>query len=133
VGLAPPEVAHAVGLSSDCSSGGKVVPQPLRGGLADVELLAESADRGDTISCQFSRAHYSRALPERIGHGRAVIREGAAAEALGVIAQLPQRPPVNPNSGLTSDRIGPQPGLCAGLGSEANVRDSLALPVSDQF
>jgi hypothetical protein len=79
VGLAPPEVAHAVGLSSDCSSGGKVVPQPLRGGLADVELLAESADRGDTISCQFSRAHYSRALPERIGHGRAVIREGAAA------------------------------------------------------
>jgi hypothetical protein len=61
---------------------GKVLAQPLGARLANMQRGADSAHRGNVISCQFSREHYYGLLPERIDHRRTnmqVARPPAAA------------------------------------------------------
>ena len=45
-----------------CAPCSEVVPQPLRTGLADVELRADRADRGNAIRCQLIGEYLGRLL-----------------------------------------------------------------------
>jgi hypothetical protein len=53
----------------------------LRPELADAELRTDSADGGNTSSCQVSREHHGGALPERIGDVQVECWPGATAGA----------------------------------------------------
>ena len=47
---------------------GKVLAQPLRARLANVERCADGTYRGNVISCEFSREHHCGLLSQRIDH-----------------------------------------------------------------
>ena len=50
-----------------CNSRGQIVSQPLRPGLADVELSADRAHRGNPVRRELPGEQLSRLLPQRVG------------------------------------------------------------------
>ena len=48
----------------------KIVTQPLRARLADMQRCTDGTYRGNAIGCQFRREHYSGLLSKRIDDGR---------------------------------------------------------------
>jgi hypothetical protein len=67
-----------------CSSGSEVVSQPLRPGLADMELSADRAHRGNPVRRQLPGEQLSRPLLQRVrvalGPGRTVHRNLGTAD-----------------------------------------------------
>ena len=59
---------------------GKVLAQPLRAQLADMQHGTDSSYRGNTINCQFGCEPLRRA-PKRNGHGHVVLRAGRLGDA----------------------------------------------------
>ena len=55
-------------------SRGKVLAQPLRARLANMQRCTDGAYRGNAISCEFSREHHCGLLSKRIDHGRTIMR-----------------------------------------------------------
>jgi hypothetical protein len=117
------------------SSCGKVVPQLLRPELADVELRTDSADGGNTSSCQVSREHHGGALPELIGDVHVECWPGATAGACTLRMQsvLAEEPPAAPHDRAPPPTPGAQlPNLahlfgcweCGGLRADRRVMSS---------